>query len=120
MKFQLFSNNTTYISNVANLLELHFNVLLFFNQGDKVLKTIGQIFLLLSTIIKILSPSLENNVSLKFISDSFPTMLTYVVLLENCFIYMSTYWWSPFQATRFIFMLKFYVVRISEFDIDIK
>ena len=44
-----------------------------------------------------LSPWLKNNSTLKWISDNFPGMLTYVKLLEFSWNYISMYLLSPFK-----------------------
>ena len=86
MKFQQFSRNTTHVSINGKLSELHFKISLFSNQGDKVLKNrkaMGKISPVLSTRIRTLSLGLENNNWLKWSSDTIPTMLTCVILLET-------------------------------------
>ena len=45
-------------------------------------------------------------------------MLTYVVLLENSWNYISMYCFSPIQVTLFQIMLKLNVARISECDLS--
>ena len=74
MLFWQFSNLTTYIRNVEKWTEEHFNVSLFSNPGEKVMKsrkTTGQICPQLSTRIRHFSPELENYDTLKYWSDNF-------------------------------------------------
>ena len=90
------------------------------NPGDKVLllvKSIGlypMVFLLFRT----LSSGLENNDTWKCISDNFLTMLNYVLLLENCWNFISLYQCSQIPRTKLIFMFQFNVARISVCDIS--
>ena len=82
------------------------NVWLFSNPGDKVQKrcrTTGQICAILSTRIWTLSPGLENNHTLKCWSGIFPTILTYVCMLENCQNNILVYGCSPIQGTELNF-----------------
>ena len=62
-------------------------------------RTMGQICPVLSTWIWTLSPGLENNHTLW--SGIFPTILTYMIMLENCQIDISVYGCSPIQGTTF-------------------
>ena len=70
-------------------------------QGQKRWKTTGQICPILSTRIWTLSPGFENNHPLKCWSDIFPTILTYMIMLENCQNNISVYSCSPIQGTKF-------------------
>ena len=69
-------------------------------------RTMGQICPVLSTIIWTLSPGLENNRTLKCWSGIFPTILTYIIMLENCQNNISVYGCSPIQGTTFYFCLN--------------
>ena len=55
---------------------------------------------------KMLSPGLENNHKLKCCSGIFPTKLCMSKLLEKYLINILVYCYSPFQGTRFRFLLK--------------
>ena len=80
------------------LTEFHFNEALISNSGEKVpesKKARVYICPLLSTKNKIFSPGLENNNTLKCISDNFPNMLTYMLFLKKCWNYISMYRCSP-------------------------
>ena len=81
----------------------HLNVWLFSNPGDNVQKrwrTTGQICPILLTRIWTLSSGLENNHTLKCWSSIFPTILTYMIMLENCQNNISVYGCSPIQGTK--------------------
>ena len=82
----------------------HLNVWLFQNPGDKIQKrwrTMRQICPVLSTRIWTLSPELENNQTLKSWSGIFPTILRYMIMLENCQNNISVYDCFPIQGTKF-------------------
>ena len=55
----------------------------------------------LSTRIWTLSPGLENNQTLKSWSGIFPTILKYMIMLENCQNNISVYGCFPIQGTKF-------------------
>ena len=87
----------------------HFNVLLFSNPGENVLKrwkTMGQICPLLLTRIRIFPPGLEDNYTLKCWSGNFPTSLIYVIKLENCQNNISMYRCSPIQEEKILILVK--------------
>ena len=87
MLIQQFSNITTYIRVVGKLSELHVNVMFCSHPGDKFLiiaEIRGQICPLVFLCLGKLSPGLEQNYTLKFSSDNFPTTLIYMVMLESC------------------------------------
>ena len=119
--FTQFLDNTTYLSIVRKQLELHLNVLLFSNPGDKVQKskkkTTGHIGSILSTRKWTLSPGLENNYTLKCSSKKFLTMLTNIVFLEKCCKYISTYGFCQVQGTMLYFLFKFKAAWILECDL---
>ena len=60
----------------------------------------GPICPLVFTHVRILSPGLENNGSLKVISNSFPGTLTYLLFLENCWNSTPMCSFSPIQQTK--------------------
>ena len=64
-------------------------------------RTMGQICPILLTRIWTLSPGLENNKKLKCWSGIFPTILTYMILLENYQNNIWVYCCSPIQETTF-------------------
>ena len=104
MLFWQFSNILIYVKIVEKLPDQHLNVWLFSNPGDTVQKrwrTTGQICPVLSTRIWTLSPGSENNHTLKCWSSIFPTILTYMSMLENCQNYILVYGCSPIQGTKF-------------------
>ena len=71
-------------------------------QGQtKIWRTNGQICPVLSTRIWTLSPGLENNHTNKCWSGILPTILTYIILLENCQNNISVYGCSPIQGKIF-------------------
>jgi hypothetical protein len=102
--FWQFSNIIIYVKIVGKIPDQHLNVWVFLNPGDKVQKrqrSTGQICPILSTRIWTLSPGLENNHTFKCGSCIFPTILTYMIMLENCQIKISVYGCSPIQETKF-------------------
>ena len=89
---------------MSRLLEkYHINMYMYgYSQiQGKSSKTTGQICPVLSTRIWTLSPGLENNHTLKCWSDIFPTILTYMIMLENFQNNISVYGCSPIQGTKF-------------------
>ena len=104
MLFRKFSNLIMYVKSVQKIPDQHLNVWLSSNPGDKVQKrwrNTGQICPILSTRIWTLSPGLENNHTIKCWSGIFPTILTYIIMLENCQNNISVYGCSPIQGTQF-------------------
>ena len=102
MYFQPFSRNTTYVGIPVKLSEVHFDVSLFSNPGDKVLvlvESTGHICPIVFLLLKTLSLGLKNNDTVKCNSDNFPGMLTHVVFLESCQNYTSMYHCYPIQGT---------------------
>ena len=80
------------------------SVWLFSNPGDKVqilVKSMGQICPIVLYLFWTLSPRFENNHTLKCWSGIFPTILTYMIMLENCQNNISVYGCSPIQGTKF-------------------
>ena len=99
----IFQLNPIYQSS-WNFFKLYFNLFLFSNWGDKVLKgkkTMGQSCLLFLTRIRTLSLRWENNVTIKYWYNNFPTTLIYVVMLENFRNNISKYCCSQIKGTRF-------------------
>ena len=110
MLFWQFSNIIIYVKIVGRIPNQHLNIRLFSNPRDKVQKrwrTMGQICPVLSTRIWTLSLGLDNNHSLKSWSGIFPTILTHMIMLENCQNNISMYGWSPIQGTTFYFCWNF-------------
>ena len=71
----------------GKLSELHCNVLLVFNRGEKVLKcrkTMGQICPIVFLDFLTFSPGLENKTPSKCGSESFPRTVTYILCVDNC------------------------------------
>ena len=100
------STLTTYLRVCAKLLELHFNISLFSNRGEKVLKKAHNYGTDLGQICRIFSPQLENNDILKCSSHSFAHTLRYVVNVENCQNYIEMYHCPPIAARRSQIALK--------------
>ena len=104
MLFWQFSNMIIYIKLVGKIPYQHLILRLFSNPGDQVQKswrTRGQICPVISTRIWTLFPGLENNHTLKCSSGIFQTVLTYMIILENCLNNISVYGCSPIQGTKF-------------------
>ena len=70
-------------------------------------RTTGQIRPVLSTRIWTLSPRLENNHTFKCWSGIFSTILTYIIMLDNCQNNISVYDCSPIQGTKLYFCWNF-------------
>ena len=105
MLFWQFSNINIYVKIVGKIPDQYLNVCLFSNPGDKVQKRwriMGQICPILSTRFWTLSPGLENSHTLKCWSSIFPTILTYVIMLENCQNNISVHGCSPMQGTKIL------------------
>ena len=69
------------------LSEPHFDVSLFSNPGEKVLKTrktMGQICPTLFLHLFTFSPPLEIDDALQCSSDNFPRIVMYILCVENC------------------------------------
>ena len=76
-------------------------ILKYRGQGQKRCRTTGQICPVLSTRICTLSPGLENNHTLKCWSRIFPSILTYIIMLENCQTNILVFGCAPIQGTKF-------------------
>ena len=101
------SGNFPTLSYISRLLkkipDQHLNVWLFSNSRDKIQKrwrTAWKICPVLSKRIWTLSPGLENNHTFKCWFGIFPTILTYIIMLENCQNNISVYGCSPIQGTK--------------------
>ena len=117
---------------LEKISDQHLNVWLLSNPGDKVQKrwrTAEQICPVLSTGIWTFSPGLENNHTLKSWSGIFPTILTYMIMLENCQNNISGYGCSQIQGTKFYFCWNLmkpgsqsgtYIFRYFESEIFLK
>ena len=97
------SNIIIYVKIVGKIPDQHLNVWLFSNPGDKAKKrgkNTGLICPVLSAQIWTLSHGLENNHTLKSWSGIFPTILTYINMLENYQNNILVYGCSPIQGTK--------------------
>ena len=73
----------------------------FRGKGPKRWRTKRQICPILSTRIWTLSPGLENNQTIESWSGIFPTILTFMIMLENYQNNISVYGCFPIQGTTF-------------------
>ena len=106
MLFWQFSNIITYVNIVGKIPDQHLSVWLFSNPGDKVqihVERTGQICPVVLHLFWTLSHGFENTHTFKCWSDIFPTILTYIFMLENCQNDISVYGCSPIQGTKFYF-----------------
>ena len=81
-----------------------FGCMVFPNPGDKfqiLVESMGQICPVVLHLFWTLSPGFENNHIFKCWSGIFPTILTYMIMLENCKKIISVYGCSPIQGTTF-------------------
>ena len=69
-------------------------------QVQKKWRTKGQICPVLSLRFWTFSPGLENTHTLKCLSGIFPTILIYMIMLENCQDNISLYGCSPIKGTK--------------------
>ena len=102
--FCQFSNIIIYVNIVGKIPDQHLSVWLFSNPGDKVqilVESTGQICPVVLHLFWTLSPIFENNHTFKCWSGIFPTILTYMIMLENCQNNISVYGCSPIQGTTF-------------------
>ena len=90
-----------YTQNICHhVSELHCNVLLVSNIGEKVMKsrtTMGQI----CPIVFLAFQTLEKNKTSKFGSESFPRMVTYFLCVKNCQNYILTHSCLPIPRRLF-------------------
>ena len=63
------------------------------------------------------SPPLETNNALQCSSDSFPSMVIYILCVENCQNYILTHSCLPFAERLFYNVRTFHGLRISECNI---
>ena len=96
MLFWQFSNIFIYVKIVGKITDQHLSVWLFSNPGDKY-----QICPFVLHLFWNLSPGFENNYTLKCWFGIFPTIFTYIIMLENCQINISVYGCSSIQGTQF-------------------
>ena len=104
MLFWQFSNIIAYVKIVGKIPAQHLSVWLFSNPGDKVqilVESTGQIFLVVLHLFWTLSPGFENFHTFKYWSGIFPTILTYMIMLENCQNNILVYGFSPIQGTKY-------------------
>ena len=104
MLFRQFSNIIIYVKIFGKIPDQHLNVWLFSNPGDKVqilVESTGQICPVVLHLFWTLSPGFENNQTFKCWSGIFPTILTYMIMLENSQNNISVYGCSPIQGTTF-------------------
>ena len=105
----------------GKLPELHCNVLLVSNCGEKVMKRrkiMEQICPITFLACLTFSPGLENNQALKWCSDSFPPMMTYILCVENCQNYILIHSCLPIAGRLFQDVWKFHGHRITECNIQ--
>ena len=106
MLFWQFSNIILYFKIVGKIPDQHLRVWLFSNPGNNVqilVESTGQICPVVLHLFWTLSPGFENNHTFRCWSGNFPTILTYIIVLENCQINISVYGCSPIQGTKFNF-----------------
>ena len=104
MLFWPFSNIIIYVKIVSKTPDQHLNVWLSSNPGDKVqilVESMGQICPIVLHLFWTLSPGFENKHMFKFWSGIFPSVLTYMNMLENCLNNISVYGCSQIQGTKF-------------------
>ena len=104
MLFWNFSNIIIYVNIVGKIPDQHLSVWIFFNPGDKVqilVESTGQICPIVLHLFLTLSPEFENIHKYKCWSGIFPTILTYMIMFENCQNKISVYGCSPIQGTKF-------------------
>ena len=108
MYVQQFSIMTTNLMVYGKLAEQSFNVSLFSNSGEKVLKSIkimGQICHIVFLLFRTFSLQLENNIAMK--------CNIYMVIMENSLNFIS----PPNTGRRSKIVLKCHALRISECNI---
>ena len=85
------------------ITDKNLSVWLLSNPGEKVqilVESTGQICPIVLHLFWTLSPGFENNHTFKCWSGIFPTILTYMIMLENCQNNISVYGCSPIQGTK--------------------
>ena len=104
----------------GKLSELHLDVALLSNRREKVLKgrkTSRRICPIVLLLFKTFSPLLENNYPLKWSSDSFSHMVTYMGCVENCRNYILTQSCLPIAGRLFYNVRNFHVPMVWKCNI---
>ena len=102
MLFWQFSNTIIYVKIIAKIPDQLLSVLLFSNPGDKVqilVENTGRICPLVLHLFWTVSPGFENKHTFKCWPGIFPTILTYMIMLENWQNNISVYGCSLIQGT---------------------
>ena len=105
MLFWQFTNIIIYVKIVGKIPNQHYSVWFFSYPGDKVqilVESTRQICPIVLHLFWTLSPGFENNHIFKCWSDIFPTILTYLIMLENCQKNILVYGCSPIQGTKLL------------------
>ena len=116
MLFWQFSNIIIYVKIIGKIPDQNLSVWLLSNPGDKVqilVESTGQICPVVLHLFWTLSPGFENNHTFKCWSGIFPTILTYMIMLENCQNNISVYGCSPIQGTKFYSCQNFSSLALS-------
>ena len=104
MLFWQFSNIIVYVKIVGKIPDQDLSVWLLSNPRDKVqilVEGMGQIFPVVFHLFWTLSPGFENNHTFKCSYGIFLTILTYMIMLENCQNNISVYDSFQIQGTTF-------------------
>ena len=104
MLFWQFSNIIIYVKIVLKNTRSKFECMVIFQSRGQVqilVRSTGQICPIILYLFWTLSPGFENNHTFKCWSGIFPTILTYMIVLENCQNNISVYGWSAIQGTQF-------------------
>ena len=94
------------VKTVGKIADQHSSAWLFSNLGDKVqilVESTGQICPVVLYLFWTLSSGFESTHTFKCWSGIFPTILTYVIMLENCHTNFSVYGCSSIQGTTFYY-----------------
>ena len=105
MLFWQFSNIIIYLKIVGKIPDKHLNIWLFSNPGDKdqiLGKSTGQICPIILYLFWTFCPGFRNNHTFKCWFAIFPTILTYMIMMENCQNNISVYGFSPIPGIEFI------------------
>ena len=109
MLFWQFFNIIIYVKIVGKIPDQLLSVWLFSNPRDYVqilVESTGQICPVVLHLFWTLSPGFGNNHTFKCWSGIFPTILTYMIMLENCQNNIPVHGWSPIKGTKFYFWMK--------------
>ena len=90
--------------------------------GEKVMKgrkTVGQICSIVFLAFQIFFPGLENNKTSQCDSESFPSIVTYILCLENCQSYILTHSCLPIVGRLFNNVTQFHGPQIWKCNISI-